>query len=67
MPFYLHFIFRCMTKNEKDISDETEKALRHLIEKTKKENSALSKILKVLTNGVEPEPSEKDKKSLNKN
>ncbi|MDY0101724.1 MAG: hypothetical protein RBS07_02235 [Lentimicrobium sp.] len=56
-----------MTKNEKDISDETEKALRHLIEKTKKENSALSKILKVLTNGVEPEPSEKDKKSLNKN
>jgi hypothetical protein len=64
---YLHHNYRSMTKNEKDNFDQTEKALRHLIEKAQNENSALSKILKVLTNGMEAKPLEKEsKKTLNK-
>lgn len=66
MLFYLHSIFRSMTKNDKNTSDETEKALRFLIEKAQKENSALSKILKVLNNGLETATPEKGvKKPLN--
>ncbi|MDY0344778.1 MAG: hypothetical protein RBR28_14480 [Lentimicrobium sp.] len=48
-----------MTKNEKNASDETEKALRLLIERAHNENSALAKILKLLNESKDqPSPSE---------
>jgi hypothetical protein len=60
-----------MAKEDKDTFHQTEKALKQLIEKTQNENSALSKILKVLNtesdqNG-ETKPSKKEtEESLNK-
>lgn len=38
-----------MKKDEKEAYDQTEKELKHLIEKAQNENSALTKILKKLS------------------
>ena len=39
-----------MATDEKDKPDQTEKELKHLIEKAQNENSALNKILKLFSN-----------------
>lgn len=57
-------------KEDNDTFDQTEKELKHLIEKAHNENSALNKILKVLNTEEgqmdDSEPSEKEIKEMSK-